>query len=89
MIYLNEGYRGGATRFEELEVVGQLGKALVFEHTRFHEGTGRLRIFDKAADGQYLARDGHTPRSVANSVYFGAESAAFGRFAVCARGAIE
>src|SRR4051794_4033007 len=25
MIYLNQGYQGGATRFEELEVVGQLG----------------------------------------------------------------
>jgi len=39
MIYLNEGYRGGATRFEELEVVGKLGMALVFEHTLFHEGS--------------------------------------------------
>ncbi len=42
MIYLNQGYRGGATRFEELEVAGQLGKALVFEHTRFHEGSELL-----------------------------------------------
>ena len=39
MIYLNLGYRGGATRFEELEVVGQLGMALVFDHTLFHEGS--------------------------------------------------
>lgn len=38
MIYLNEGYQGGATRFEEIEVVGQLGMALVFEHSLFHEG---------------------------------------------------
>jgi hypothetical protein len=28
-----------STRFEELEVVGQLGMALVFEHTLFHEGS--------------------------------------------------
>jgi prolyl 4-hydroxylase len=38
MVYLNEGYRGGATRFEEIEVAGHLGMALVFEHALFHEG---------------------------------------------------
>ena len=39
MIYLNEGYRGGATRFEEAEVVGRTGMALVFRHALSHEGT--------------------------------------------------
>jgi hypothetical protein len=38
MIYLNEGYRGGATRFEDAEVVGRTGMALVFRHGLLHEG---------------------------------------------------
>jgi hypothetical protein len=38
MIYLNDGYEGGNTRFEELEVAGKLGMALVFEHELLHEG---------------------------------------------------
>jgi len=38
MIYLNEGYRGGATRFDSLAVQGRQGHALVFEHGLIHEG---------------------------------------------------
>lgn len=38
MIYLNDGYQGGTTCFEELEVQGKLGMALVFEHEQLHEG---------------------------------------------------
>jgi prolyl 4-hydroxylase len=38
MIYLNEGYDGGETRFESLSVVGKLGMARVFEHELLHEG---------------------------------------------------
>ena len=38
MIYLNEGYGGGATRFEAMTVDGVLGMALVFEHGLIHEG---------------------------------------------------
>ncbi len=46
MIYLNDGYRGGATRFEWTEVTrfewtevnGKEGMALVFEHGLVHEG---------------------------------------------------
>lgn len=38
MIYLNDGYEGGTTRFEELAVAGKLGMALVFEHEQLHEG---------------------------------------------------
>lgn len=38
MIYLNDGYRGGATRFEDLSVDGQAGMALVFDHGLIHEG---------------------------------------------------
>lgn len=39
MVYLNSGYRGGATRFETAKVTGQLGLALVFHHGLIHEGT--------------------------------------------------
>ena len=38
MIYLNEGYRGGETRFEWTKVEGKAGMALVFEHGLIHEG---------------------------------------------------
>lgn len=47
MIYLNEGYEGGATRFDDdaksppgepLSVAGKLGMALLFEHELLHEG---------------------------------------------------
>lgn len=38
MIYLNDGYRGGATRFEWTEVAAKEGMALVFEHGLLHEG---------------------------------------------------
>ncbi len=43
MIYLNGGYVGGATHFESLEVQGQSGMALVFEHGLIHEGGELLR----------------------------------------------
>jgi hypothetical protein len=38
MIYLNDGYEGGATRFESTLVAGKLGMALLFEHGLIHEG---------------------------------------------------
>lgn len=38
MIYLNDGYLGGATRFESVKVSGQAGMALVFKHGLLHEG---------------------------------------------------
>jgi hypothetical protein len=38
MIYLNDGYEGGATQFESLAVVGRQGSALLFEHELLHEG---------------------------------------------------
>ena len=38
MIYLNDGYAGGTTQFEELEVKGKRGMALVFEHEQLHRG---------------------------------------------------
>lgn len=38
MIYLNEGYTGGETRFESVSVAGKPGMALVFEHELLHEG---------------------------------------------------
>lgn len=39
MIYLNEGYRGGATAFHgSAEVIGERGMALLFEHGLMHQG---------------------------------------------------
>lgn len=38
MIYLNEGFQGGATRFESAKVVGVKGMALFFQHGLIHEG---------------------------------------------------
>jgi hypothetical protein len=38
MIYLNDTYKGGATRFETLALQGQTGMALIFEHGLIHEG---------------------------------------------------
>jgi len=38
MVYLNQDYRGGATRFEDAEVVPRTGMALVFRHELLHEG---------------------------------------------------
>jgi len=43
MIYLNEGYLGGSTGFEELQVHGRLGMALVFEHEQLHEGAELIK----------------------------------------------
>jgi len=37
-VYLNEGYEGGATRFEAARVVGRAGMALVFQHGLIHDG---------------------------------------------------
>jgi prolyl 4-hydroxylase len=39
MIYLNEGYAGGETRFDDVAVNGEKGKALVFLHSLPHEGS--------------------------------------------------
>lgn len=38
MVYLNEGYEGGETSFDEKIVKGQTGMALVFLHSLAHEG---------------------------------------------------
>lgn len=38
MLYLNEGYEGGETRFESLSVAGKRGTALLFEHRMLYEG---------------------------------------------------
>jgi prolyl 4-hydroxylase len=38
MIYLNDNYQGGETRFQSLSVHGKSGMALVFEHGLLHEG---------------------------------------------------
>ena len=38
MVYLNEGFGGGATEFEHRSVVPETGHALVFEHGLRHQG---------------------------------------------------
>lgn len=38
MIYLNDEYEGGATRFESAKVLGRAGMALFFQHGLVHEG---------------------------------------------------
>lgn len=38
IVYLNAGYEGGATRFENSRVEGDMGQALIFEHGLVHEG---------------------------------------------------
>lgn len=43
MIYLNDSYEGGATRFDALAVDGRAGMALVFEHGLIHEGAAVTR----------------------------------------------
>lgn len=40
IVYLNESYKGGCTRFREksLEIQAAAGKALIFEHHLWHQG---------------------------------------------------
>jgi len=38
MVYLNEGYEGGATEFVSARVVGETGMGLFFEHQLSHQG---------------------------------------------------
>jgi prolyl 4-hydroxylase len=38
MVYLNDGYEGGATEFVSARVVGQTGMGLFFEHQLSHQG---------------------------------------------------
>ncbi len=38
LVYLNEGYGGGATKFAHFAVSGSAGAALVFDHSLPHEG---------------------------------------------------
>lgn len=38
MIYPNDDFEGGETRFDEVIVAPQRGMALIFEHELFHEG---------------------------------------------------
>ena len=38
MVYLNEGFGGGATEFDDRSVEPQTGQALVFEHRLRHQG---------------------------------------------------
>lgn len=38
MIYLNEGYGGGATEFKNHAIMGRLGMGLLFEHGLSHTG---------------------------------------------------
>jgi predicted 2-oxoglutarate/Fe(II)-dependent dioxygenase YbiX len=38
MVYLNEGFEGGETKFNDVRVVPQTGMALIFKHELWHEG---------------------------------------------------
>lgn len=38
MVYLNEGFTGGETKFTTTSIVPQVGMALLFEHPLLHEG---------------------------------------------------
>jgi len=38
MVYLNEGFLGGATEFEHTQVVPRVGDALIFHHGLRHQG---------------------------------------------------
>jgi len=39
MIYLNDGFEGGATAFRDVVVAPERGMALLFRHALFHEGS--------------------------------------------------
>jgi len=41
LVYLNEGYKGGSTKFkqDDVEVTAVIGKGLIFEHRLWHQGT--------------------------------------------------
>lgn len=43
MIYLNDGFEGGQTTFNELTIEPQKGSALIFFHDLEHEGTKLTR----------------------------------------------
>lgn len=38
LVYLNDGFEGGATRFKDREVLPATGAALLFLHDTWHEG---------------------------------------------------
>jgi hypothetical protein len=68
MIYLNEGYEGGETRFESLSVAGKLGMALVFEHGLLHESaevTGGVKYVLRS-DVMYGQLARRTPQETVN-----------------------
>lgn len=48
MVYLNDGFDGGETKFHEAEITPKTGMALIFEHQLRHEGaavrTGRKYV---------------------------------------------
>lgn len=39
MVYLNDNFSGGATRFDDVEIKPETGKALLFVHEQKHEGS--------------------------------------------------
>jgi prolyl 4-hydroxylase len=43
IVYLNAGYEGGATLFQSAQVTGEIGRALVFQHSLLHEGSAVVR----------------------------------------------
>lgn len=45
LIYLNNDYKGGETKFDRIKVKGSTGMALVFHHGLIHEGSKVLEGF--------------------------------------------
>jgi prolyl 4-hydroxylase len=39
LLYLNDGFNGGATRFRDVSIAAEKGKALCFAHELMHEGS--------------------------------------------------
>ena len=68
LIYLNEGYEGGATKFEWTHVRGKTGMGLLFPHGLVHEGSPVLGEGVKyviRTDVMYAAEDKFTEMSSA------------------------
>ena len=68
LIYLNEGYEGGATKFEWTHVRGKTGMGLLFPHGLVHEGSpvlGECVKYVIRTDVMYAAEDKFTEMSSA------------------------
>ncbi|MBE7368010.1 prolyl hydroxylase family protein [Ramlibacter pallidus] len=58
MVYLNEGYEGGETRFRLTSITPREGLALVFDHEQIHEGAEVLSGAKYVLRSDVLSREG-------------------------------